>query len=171
MRYARLSLLGIVFAFCAAPAWAQDSLKAKLLGAWRLVSYTAESASGDVIHPLGPNASGYIIYTADGHMSATVMTPSRPRFASADPMGGTAEEHAAAAAGYLSYAGTFDVDEVLGVVVHHIDTALVPNWVGSDFKRKVTLDGDQLELRGLAPSLMGGEKRLVRVRWIRAPKS
>ena len=103
-------------------------------------------------------------------MAAAVMRSTRAKFSSTDMMGGTPEEFAAAAAGYLSYAGTFDVDEANGVVVHHIKTALVPNWVGIDFKRKVILDGDKLELRGLAPSLVGGEKRLVRVLWERSSR-
>jgi Lipocalin-like domain len=168
MQRLRLLLLAVALALCAFPALAQDSLKSKLLGAWRLISYIAEAASGEAVYPLGPAATGYIIYTADGHMSATVMRPERPGFASPDPMAGTADEHAAASAGYLSYAGTFEVDEASGIVVHHIKTALVPNWVGSDFKRKVMLDGDKLELRGLAPALIGGEMRLVRVLWQRA---
>jgi hypothetical protein len=145
-----------------------DSLRSKLLGAWRLTGYVAEGQSGDTVHPLGPDASGYIMYTADGHMSATIMRSDRPRFASSDSMASTAQEHAAAAAGYLSYAGTFEVDEGAGIVIHHIKTALVPNWVGSDFKRKVILDGDKLELRALGPSIVGAEMRLVRVLWERA---
>jgi Lipocalin-like domain len=143
-------------------------LKAKLLGAWRLTGYLAEGPNGDVVYPLGSDATGYIMYTPDGHMSASVMRSGRPKFSSSDLVAGTPEEHATAAAGYLAYAGTFDVDDSSGVVIHHIQTALVPNWVGNDFKRKVILDGDKLELRALAPSLVGGEIRLVRVLWDRA---
>ena len=142
-------------------------MKSKLLGAWRLTDYLAESPSGEAIYPLGSDATGYIMYTEDGHMSASVMQPTRPKFSSTDAMGGTMEEHASAAAGYLSYAGTYDTDEENGVVIHHIKTALIPNWIGNDFKRKVLLDQDKLELRALAPSLVGGEMRLVRVLWKR----
>jgi hypothetical protein len=149
-------------------ALAEDSLKSKLLGAWRLTSYLAESPSGEAIYPLGSDATGYIIYTQDGHMSATVMRATRPKFSSTDVMSGTIEEHATAAAGYLSYAGTYEIDEANGIVIHHIKTALIPNWIGNDFKRKVLLDQDKLELRALAPSLVGGEMRLVRVLWERA---
>ncbi len=142
-------------------------MKAKLLGAWRLTGYLAEGANGDVVYPLGRDASGYIMYTPDGHMSATIMRPARPKFNSADLTGGELEEHAIAAAGYLSYAGTFDVEDSNDVVVHHIQIALVPNWVGNDFKRKVILEGSKLELRALAPSLVSGEMRLARVLWER----
>jgi Lipocalin-like domain len=168
MRHLRSSLIVLLLATNGGFALAQDSLKSKLLGAWRLTSYFAESSNGNVVYPLGQDASGYIMYTADGHMSATVMRVNRVKFASADAMGGTPDEHATAAAGYLSYAGTFEVDDVNSVVIHHLKTALVPNWVGNDFKRKVILDGDKLELRGLAPSLVGGEMRLVHVLWERA---
>ena len=96
------------------------------------------------------------------------MRSARPKFSSTDLVAGTPDEHATAAAGYLAYAGTFDVDESNSAVIHHIQTARVPNWVGNDFKRKVILDGDKLELRALALSLVGGEMRLVRVLWERA---
>lgn len=85
-------------------------------------------------------------------------------------MGGTQSELATIAAGYLSYAGTFDVDEGAGVVTHHLRVALLPNGIGHDFKRKIILDGDKLELRALAPTLVGGEMRLVRVFWQRGAK-
>ncbi len=145
----------------------ENSLQTKLQGAWRLTDYFAESQNGNVFYPLGPEACGFIMYTNDGYMSATLMRPNRIKFESADMMGGTPDEHAAAANGYLSYAGTFAVDEANDVVTHQIKTALVPNWIGNDFKRKVILVGNQLELRALAPSLVAGEMRLVRVIWER----
>ena len=143
----------------------ENSLQAKLQGAWRLTDYFAESQNGSVFYPLGPDASGFIMYTHDAHMSATIMHPNRPAFESTDMMGATPNEQATAAAGYLSYAGTFVVDEANTVVTHQIKIALVPNWIGNEFKRKVILAGSKLELRALAPSLVAGEMRLVRVIW------
>lgn len=145
----------------------ENSLHQKLQGAWRLTDYVAESQNGSVFYPLGPDASGYIMYTNDAHMSATLMRPNRIKFESTDMMGGTPDEHAGAAAGYLSYAGTFVVDEANEVVTHHIKTALVPNWIDNEFKRKVILTGNKLELRALAPSPVALEMRLVRVIWER----
>ena len=168
MRYLATMLIVLLLALPGKNVSADGPLNAKLLGAWRLTRYVAESPNGDAVYPLGPDAIGYIMYTTDGHMSASVMRSTRARFASNDMMGGTPDELAVAAAGYLSYAGMFEVDEANSVVVHHIKTALVPNWVGTDFKRKVILDGDKLELRGFTPSLVDGEKRLVRVMWERS---
>lgn len=167
MGHSHLRFIVLLLALHGGLASADDALKTKLLGAWRLISYQAEGANGDVIYPLGADAIGFIMYTTDGHVSASVMRPTRPKFATSDAMGGTSEELAAAAAGYLSYAGTFDLDEAIGVVTHHLKIALVPNWAGADFKRKVIFDGDKLELRALTPSLVGGEKRMVRVLWER----
>ena len=167
MQFLSPGIVALVVVFISGIVMAQDSLKSKLLGSWRLTGYVAESPTGDAIYPLGKDAKGYIMYTPDGHMSATVMQAGRAKFASADMMAGTPEELANSAMGYLSYAGTFDTDDANNIVIHHIKTALVPNWVGGDFKRKVILDGNKLELRGLAPSLVGGEMRLVRVLWER----
>ncbi len=146
------------------------ALADKLLGAWRLTNYVAEGADGASIHPLGADATGYIMYTPDGHVSAVCMRVSRPNLESTDAMGGTQAELAAAAAGYLSYAGSFDVDESSAIVTHHLRAALLPNNVGRDFKRKIIFEGDTLELRALAPTLVGGQMRLVRVFWQRAAK-
>ena len=47
-----------------------------LIGAWRLVSY--EGRTGDnVLYPLGEDATGYIMYTHDGHMSVAMMAAGR----------------------------------------------------------------------------------------------
>jgi Lipocalin-like domain len=140
-------------------------LQSKLLGAWRLTSYQSDRADGDVFYPMGRDAFGYIMYTANGRMSATVSRPNRAPLSSPDKS--LAEEKAAAFDSYFSYAGTYEVDEANAIVVHHLELALMPNWVGSDFKRKVILDGDKLELRALAPSLVAGEQRTVRVMWER----
>ena len=36
------------------------------------------------------------------------------------------------ARGYGAYAGRYEVDEAAGVVRHHVETAFIPNRVGSD---------------------------------------
>jgi Lipocalin-like domain len=144
-------------------------LQSKLLGAWRLTSYQADRADGDVHYPMGRDAFGYIMYTQNGRMCATVSCPNRAPL-SAPPDNGSAQGKAAAFDSYFSYAGMFEVDEANAVVVHHLELALMPNWVGNDFKRRIILDGDKLELRALAPSLVAGEMRTVRVMWERVPE-
>ena len=37
-----------------------------LVGAWRLLSWENQAADGQVTYPMGTDALGYLLYTADG---------------------------------------------------------------------------------------------------------
>jgi hypothetical protein len=114
-----------------------------LAGAWRLLVLEFRS-DGQVVYPAGRDAAGTCFYDAMGNMALQIMRVDRPRFASADFLSGTAEEILAAAKGYLAYGGTYVVDEVHGVVVHHVTHALFPNWVGTDQVRFFKRAGSRL---------------------------
>jgi hypothetical protein len=43
--------------------------------------------------------------------------------------------------GFNSYFGTFDVDEPARTVIHHVQSALIPSWVGTDQRRKYEFSG------------------------------
>lgn len=62
-----------------------ESLREQLIGAWELVSYVERPVDGGPDrHPMGEEPAGIIMYTPDGFMSAQLMTPGRPAFASGD---------------------------------------------------------------------------------------
>jgi hypothetical protein len=143
-----------------------DMTRDAIIGAWRLASYTAES-DGDVSEPLGPEPVGIIMYTPDGYMSAQLMRHDRPAYDKAITGGGTSEQMAAAAAGYLCYSGPFTLDEEAGVVQHHVEVSLLPNWVGSVQIRQGRLDGDTLTLSADVQSRKGVSSTHVLV-WRRA---
>jgi hypothetical protein len=122
-------------------------IRERIVGTWELVEYSMTSAGGDVHYPLGPDARGLIIYTADGFMSAQLMTPERPHFHSPNVHGGESDELSIAARGYLAYSGPFHVDEETRTVHHVTAVSLFPNWVGSDRQRFVGFDrGDAMTL-------------------------
>lgn len=137
-----------------------------ILGAWLLVSYTAES-DGDVSEPLGPAPVGIITYTPDGYMSAQLMRRDRPAYDRAIIGGGTSEQMAAAASGYLCYGGPFAFDESADVVHHHVEVSLLPNWIGGVQVRQGHLDGDTLTLSAEVTSRKGVSSKHVLV-WRRA---
>src|ERR1051326_8143102 len=119
------------------------SLRAHLIGHWTLVSLTAVDGS-QIEYPMGHDATGVISYDEAGHMAAQIMQAGRPRFASGDIDAGTFEELSAALTGYTAYFGTYSVDEGAGVVTHHVEGSLFPNWVGTDQRRGNGLDGGPL---------------------------
>ena len=61
--------------------------------------------------------------------------------------GGTTEQAAAAALGYLAYSGRYFVDESTGDVRHEAKLSLVPNYLGQSICGHSDLDGDGDELR------------------------
>ncbi|MFJ2033495.1 lipocalin-like domain-containing protein [Streptosporangium sp. NPDC087985] len=124
---------------------AREEVRRRLLGAWELVSYTATSADGHVIHPLGANPHGLIVYTSEGYVSAQLGRSDRPRLGAVRLEEGPAKELARAAATYVAYAGTFQVVDPT-TVEHHVIISLFPNWVGRPQVRTVHFDGDLLKL-------------------------
>jgi hypothetical protein len=145
-------------------------LRNAVLGTWELVSYTAQDKhGGPVAYPLGPDALGVIMYTADGYMSAQLMRRDRPAFDRPEPDGGTPEQAEAAAAGYLAYSGPFTVDEFTGVLHHEVTVSLLPNWLNQTQLRHSKLDGDHLTLSATTETT-GGIQTISTLVWKRAPE-
>ena len=145
-----------------------ESLGDKLIGAWELVSYVErDSPDGPARYPHGEDALGLIMYTPDGYMSAQIMTPGRPAYDQPIARGGTTEQAAAAALGYLAYSGPYSVDESTGVVDHHVAVCLLPNWLGSTQVRHTQLDEDRLTISSTTALADGGKVWSTMV-WTRA---
>ncbi len=140
-----------------------------LVGTWRLVSWENRSVGdGEVSHPLGKDAVGYIMYGPDGYMSVAIMRPDRARFAAGDLLGGTVEERARAAETYVSYCGRYEFRG--DTVVHRVELSLFPDWVGIEQERLVEVEGDRLTL-STRPILLGGGQRTAHLIWERARTS
>jgi hypothetical protein len=120
---------------------------------------------GDPDHfPLGQDAVGLLTYSACGTMSVAIMQRDRPQFEAADILRASDAEWASAAAGYLSYAGTYSVDE--DYVTHAIEVSLFPNWIGTRQVRRATLATDKLTL-STDPITIAGQVRVAVMEWQR----
>ena len=146
---------------------AHQDARSALVGVWRLVALESRTTSGEIRHPLGRAARGQLMYDSAGRMSAQLMDPDRPTFASGDLTRGSDAELRAAVAGYIAYYGTYTVDLSRGVVTHHVQGALFPNWVGGDQVRYFRLDGDRLTIT-TPPIRIGGEDSTTVLVWERA---
>jgi hypothetical protein len=134
----------------------------KFVGTWKLLSFETRREDGVVIDASRRDWSGYIMYTGDGYMCATLFAPNRRKFNTPDVLGGTIEEKVAAADSYVSYYGRYEVDE--DRVIHHVEASFFPNWVGVDQVRFYGFDGDRLTLR-TAPMPVGGLIGCVHLIW------
>jgi hypothetical protein len=139
-----------------------------VVGTWRLVSSEGRSSAGDVSRPYGDGPVGLLLYGPDGYMSATLMRPDRPPFASGDRLRGTPEEVRLASEGFLAYCGTYDLDASKGLIVHHVTAADFPNIVGTDLVRRFVMENGHLVLE-TQPVLRASKTWVFRLTWAPAP--
>ncbi len=114
----------------------------RLIGTWTLLSYVTENADGSQGKPYG-DAVGRLSYDEHGNMAGQVMRPGR---FDVTPGQWGAQDVRSAYAGYIAYFGTYEVNEAEDTVVHHVDGALNPGWVGGDQVRRMRFDGERLIL-------------------------
>lgn len=115
-----------------------------LEGAWAYHRWRITYADGRVTEPFGADATGLLLYTRDGRMSATIMAADRKPFAAGNPRAATTAERAAAFDGFFSYAGRWRI--VAGRVEHRVTVSLNPGLVGTRQWRDAELSGRRLVL-------------------------
>ncbi len=118
------------------------SVSARLIGAWRLVSYETLDPTGRRGKP-SADAVGRLTYDEHGNMSGQVMRPDRARV---EVGKGNAQTVRAAYIGYIAYFGSYEVAADGASVVHRVEGALNPEWVGGIQVRKLRFEGDRLVL-------------------------
>ncbi len=124
-----------------------DPVTRRFVGVWRLASIRDRLPDGRVEdHPdFGPDVDGVLLYTASGRVSVQFMRVARKPWKREEAP--TGAERADACRGYGAYAGRFEVDGAAGAVRHHVETALIPNRVGTTLTRFFSFEGDRLTLR------------------------
>ena len=113
----------------------------KLIGFWKLVSFERRNAKGDLLLSY-PGQTGFLVYTASGHVMVHMMQPYRRRNVGPSP---TPEETMATYRSYTSYFGPYTVNESEQHVVHHIASAFNSGRVGTDFQRFLEVRSDRLK--------------------------
>ena len=109
------------------------------VGTWRLVSMEGRSSDDTVTYPLGADARGFLIYTADGYMSVVISRAERTRFGTSDILAGSQEHLAEAAESYISYAGRFQVQGEW--VRHSVEVSLFPRLGGNHAEPALCIRG------------------------------
>jgi len=118
--------------------------ESQFAGAWTLVKIERSDADGELLAPPIEDRIGYIIYDPAGYMGVTIMQPGRQPYAGNRQ---TPEEALASYSTYLSYFGTFTVNEAEGFLTHHLEGSLNTRRTGSDQKRFYTFSGNRLTLQ------------------------
>jgi hypothetical protein len=121
------------------------------IGSWTLLSYELRLPSGAVEKPMGERPRGRILYLKNGQMSAQVTASGLDSLVNEDSRDAAPEEAAHAWRNYVGYWGTYTVDAAAGLVIHTVEGAWFPNWVGQQQVRKYRLVGDRLTLEASSP--------------------
>jgi hypothetical protein len=135
----------------------------KLIGFWKLISMETRNAKGELLSS-SPGQTGFIVYTASGHVMVHMMQPYRRRNVGAQP---TPEETMAAYRSYTSYFGSYTVNESEQYVVHHLAGAINSGMVGTDFQRFFELSGKRLALKPPVTKNSNGETVQMTITWER----
>ena len=115
----------------------------KLIGFWKLISLERRNAKGE-LSITNPGMTGFLVYTASGHVMVHMMDPYRRRNTGEAP---TPEETMATYRTYTSYFGPYTVNESGGYVVHHLTAAFNSGAEGTDFQRFIEFSGRRLVLK------------------------
>jgi hypothetical protein len=119
---------------------AMSDVAKRFVGVWR---YVGTRIDGKPRPNRGANPKGFIFYTESGAMAAQIAPDRENKMAGQEP---TPDEAKAALADYVSYFGTYTVDERAGTVTHHRKASVQPGPL-TDYVRSYEFMGDRLILR------------------------
>jgi hypothetical protein len=87
-----------------------SKIEKRLLGAWTLIEWSGQPPDRPKTFPLGEDAAGQIVYSANGHVAAQFVRRRRRKFPSGDWRQASEEDGARAFKEYFGYFGTFSID-------------------------------------------------------------
>jgi len=138
------------------PSIGNAQSKEKLVGTWKLVSYSNVSDGKGIVKKevFGRKPTGLLTYTPDGRMMVIGANEVRKLLTFADWSAGPVEERALAFSTFFAYAGRYTLSG--NTVTHHIEVALIQSWANTDQVRRIHLQGDHLVLRTTTPFQQDG---------------
>ena len=131
-------LIGFAFATCLVvqPSFGADSNK--IIGTRKLASYETEVQTDGKKEPaMGQNQTGYVVFNAEGRVILIVTGEGRKPAK-------TDQERADLFTTLIAYTGTYRVDGDKWTT--KVEVSWVPEWVGTEQVRSVTVDGERLQV-------------------------
>jgi len=146
--------------------------RSRLLGTWELIEakLLSDGVTSDYEFAPQKGGGGILIYSPGGYMCAALSKLERALFSTDQVDGGTDEEKAKAYSTYISYVGSFDVDENKMSVTHLVKFAIHPNYVGRSLVRYLVFSGtegrsgDEVRL-DTPPMNIGGKAVASYLKW------
>ena len=144
----------------------RPGLRARVLGAWRLldaVTVYASGATGPWYDRPGPY-EGLIVYDASGAMSVQIASARPPAHSPPALEAMATAEQLRYLNSYYAYFGRFAVNEAVSEVSHAVESSLDPTEVGRTYTQKVSLARGRLIL-STQPWRVGNAWRHSRLTW------
>ena len=135
-----------------------------LVGSWNLISWRTVYVGGRTIFPMGKDAKGFLVYSNDGFMSASLFKVNRPNFISGEMLTADENEKVKAWDSYFSYSGKFTLEG--GMIHHYVLSSMYPNWVGDKQSRIAEIVDEKLILETLPQKTKKGTQKSI-VEWIK----
>jgi len=163
-------LIGIAAALLmiGASAMANETQPVSLEGTWIMTSAYEILADGTRTTHYGEHPNGLMIVDKVGRYSIQIFRPNRPKFASGDKRRGTPEEYREAVLGASTNTGRVVVDPVSSKLIFKIETAVYPNWEGTEQVRNYTFKDDTLTYS--VPASASGNGTVAYSIWQRVPQ-
>ena len=134
-----------------------------LIGTWKLVSDKQVKADGSSSDLYGASPLGQLIYDSRGNMSVHLLTPDLPKCGTQDRRKCPDGAARSAFDNYLGYWGRFKVTAGGKSLMHIIEGASIPDWIGTSQERFFELSGDRLTLTTPLQQIAGVESKTVLV--------
>ena len=134
----------------------------RLVGAWRIVAVELKTADGTSSPLYRGTVGGIIVYDPSGKMSGHLMDLDVPKCGTMDRRKCPDAVARTAFDNYIGYWGRYEVLSGEDVVIHHVDGASHPDWIGSDQKRFFKLSGNRIMIT-TPPQMIRGVESVVTV--------
>ncbi|MBI3898465.1 MAG: lipocalin-like domain-containing protein [Gammaproteobacteria bacterium] len=151
-----------------ASAMAAPDQSLSLEGTWIMASAYEIHADGTRTTNYGEHPNGLLMVDQNGRYSIQIFRPNRPKFVSGIKTSGTAEEYRAAILGASTNTGRVVVDPAKHQLLFTIDTAVFPNWEGTQQVRDYTFKDGTLTYQ--VPASASGNGTVAYSIWQRVPQ-
>jgi hypothetical protein len=159
-----LASLMLVFALCLAASEVHPTpVPQSLIGIWKLIGDKQVKADGSSSDLYGAAPLGQLIYDSHGHMSVHLLRSDLPKCGTLDRRKCPDSAVRSAFDNYLGYWGRFEVTASGKSVLHIIEGASIPDWIGTSQERFFELSGDRLTLTTPMQQIAGVESKTVLV--------
>jgi len=163
-------LIGIAAALLmiGASALANETQPLSLEGTWIMTSAFEILADGTRTTNYGEHPNGLMMVDKVGRYSIQIFRPNRTKFTSGDKTRGTPEEYRETVLGGSTHTGRVVVDAANRKLIFKIETAIYPNWEGTEQVRNYTFKDGTLTYS--VPASASGNGSVAYSIWQRVPQ-